>query len=98
MIAGRAFVSESDIAAPNKPVNAPRAAHAPFRMVISGRRHLRGVNQETRLLDRTPLPRRLRRRMSYVCANLVFVERELVSGWGEVRIHISIADGTERRW
>jgi|SRR6516164_3629498 len=45
-----------------------------------------------------PLPRRLRCRMSYVCANLVFVERELVSGWGEVRIHISIADGTERRW
>jgi hypothetical protein len=49
------------------------------------------------LFARTPLPRRLTRRMSYVCANLVFVERELVSGWGEVRIHISIADGGERR-
>jgi len=50
------------------------------------------------LFARIPLPRRLTRRMSYVCANLVFVERELVSGWGEVRIHISIADGGERRW
>jgi len=69
-----------------------------FEWLFLSRRHLRGVNQETSLLARTPLPRRLRRRMSYVCANLVFVERELVSGWGEVRIHISIADGTERRW
>jgi hypothetical protein len=36
--------------------------------------------------------------MSYVCTNLVFVERELVPGRSEERIHISIADRGERRW